>query len=155
MIIYKATNTITNKSYIGLTTRSLQERKCEHIRRKKDENTYFHQSIVKYGSEVFIWEVIDDTAASLGELQELEKYYIKYYNTLAPNGYNLNPGGAGGDCLTRRDYSYGNNPSARPVIGITSMKVYDSIIRASQENHLSTQSIYLAIKNKKPSYGHY
>lgn len=65
MIIYKVTNLITNKSYIGLSTRTLQERKLEHLRHLDSENTYFHRAIKKYGKENFSWEIIDDTASSV------------------------------------------------------------------------------------------
>lgn len=68
MIIYKATNILNGKSYIGLTTRDLNERKLEHLRHTYTENTYFHKAINKYGKENFIWEVIDDSAKTLEEL---------------------------------------------------------------------------------------
>ena len=55
MLIYKATNIINNKSYIGLTTRTLQERKLEHLRHTKTENTYFHRAINEYGKDNFLW----------------------------------------------------------------------------------------------------
>ena len=60
MLIYKATNIINNKSYIGLTTRTLQERKLEHLRHTKTENTYFHRAINEYGKDNFLWEIIDE-----------------------------------------------------------------------------------------------
>lgn len=50
-IIYRAINKINGKGYIGLTTRSLQERKDEHIKsaRIESDNYYFHKAIRKYG----------------------------------------------------------------------------------------------------------
>ena len=110
MLIYKATNIINNKSYIGLTTRTLQERKLEHLRHIKTENTYFHRAINEYGKDNFLWEIIDDTPSSIKELKEKESYYIQYFNTLAPNGYNITTGGELIKIENRRDYSYGNNP---------------------------------------------
>ena len=73
---------LNNKSYIGLTTRTLKERKLEHLRHLDIENTYFHKAIKKYGKDNFIWEVLNDTANTIEELQELEIKYIKELNTL-------------------------------------------------------------------------
>lgn len=150
MIIYKATNLITGKSYIGLTTRSLQERKLEHLRHLDTENTYFHRAIKKYGKENFSWEIIDSEASSLGDLREKETHYIQIYNTLSPNGYNITQGGENPSFENRRDYNYGNNPSAKPVINLTTLIVYDSIKRAAEENQVSPESIKKAIKNNTP-----
>lgn len=151
MLIYKATNIINNKSYIGLTTRTLQERKLEHLRHIKTENTYFHRAINEYGKDNFLWEIIDDTPSSIKELKEKESYYIQYFNTLAPNGYNITTGGELIKIENRRDYNYGNNPSAKRVINLTTLKVYDTMKRAAEENNISVESIRKSIKNKTPS----
>lgn len=150
MLIYKVTNKINNKSYIGLTTRTLEERKSEHLRHTYSENTYFHRAINKYGKENFLWEIIDDTSKSLKELKEKETYYIKYFNTLAPNGYNISAGGEYPKIEKRRDYSYGNNPSAKKIINLTTLKIYDTVKRAAEENQVSVESIRKSIKTNKP-----
>lgn len=76
MIIYKATNKINNKVYIGQTVRSLEVRMSEH---KRHNYTAFDKAINKYGLENFDVEVID-TAKDINELNEKEIYWIKYYN---------------------------------------------------------------------------
>lgn len=155
MLIYKATNIVNNKSYIGLTTRTLQERKLEHLRHIKTENTYFHRAINKYGKDNFLWEVIDDTSSSIKELKEKESYYIHHFNTLAPNGYNITTGGELNKVENRRDYNYGNNPSAKKVINLTTLKVYDTMKRAAEESNTSVESIRKSIKNKTPSKNYF
>ncbi len=147
MIIYKVTNKLNNKSYIGLTTRTLQERKLEHLRHLIDEDTYFHRAIKKYGAENFEWIIIDNSAQSNTELQYQEKYYIEKYNTLIPNGYNMTIGGELTNIKNRRDYSGGNNPAAKPVINLTTMKVYDCVLDASKDYKVSAESIRKSIKN--------
>ncbi len=58
MIIYKATNKINNKSYIGQTQHSLESRNSQHYRDYKDSNTSFHKALRKYGKENFEWKII-------------------------------------------------------------------------------------------------
>jgi len=92
MIIYKAQNKINEKIYIGQTKFNVQYRILEHLR--YDGNTYFNKALKKYGIEVFDISIID-TAETKEELDEKEKYWIKFYNCKAPNGYNLTDGGDG------------------------------------------------------------
>ena len=96
MLIYKATNIINNKSYIGLTTRTLQERKLEHLRHTKTENTYFHRAINEYGKDNFLWEIIDDTPSSIKELKDkysLPSAFNYYYQIIydEAEGYSIKP----------------------------------------------------------------
>lgn len=94
-IIYKATNTVNQKVYIGLTTKTLEKRKKEHqlaSKGKKECFFYFQHALSKYGFDSFQWEVID-TAESKYELIEKEKLWITYFGSYGENGYNLTPGG--------------------------------------------------------------
>lgn len=99
MIIYKVTNLIDGKIYIGKTEKTLEQRKSRHLYQvnNKQYNSIFHSAIRKYGQENFIWEIIDNCL-----FIELEKFYIKKFNSKAPNGYNLTDGGEG-----MCGYSYG------------------------------------------------
>jgi len=92
MIIYKATNLLNGKSYIGQTIGPLKYRIREHLHDSKKPKFYFHKAINVYGSENFKWEVID-TTDSREKLNQLEVFYIGYYDTFGKNGYNLTTGG--------------------------------------------------------------
>ena len=94
MIIYKVTNIIEGKNYIGQTINSMNERKKDHINKALNQNsqTEFHKSLRKYGTHCFVWIEID-SAQSIDELNKKEQFWIKFYNTIAPNGYNLMMGG--------------------------------------------------------------
>lgn len=81
MIIYKATNKINGKVYIGQTEKDLEWRKNKHKQDSKRIDTYFYRAINKYGWDNFEWEVIDNTAQNRKELNELEKYYIAQYQS--------------------------------------------------------------------------
>lgn len=90
MIIYKATNKETGKIYIGQTVRTLKKRRREH---ERNPSGYFGESVKKYGLKAFVFEVIDRTAKTIEELNELEIMYIEKFNCVRPNGYNLQTGG--------------------------------------------------------------
>ena len=91
--IYKYTNRINNKAYIGYTKRDAEERKKEHLQGAGSK--VIKDAIKKYGEDTFIFEVIEDGIIPIPEfLHEREKYWIAKFNTFH-NGYNLNKGGYG------------------------------------------------------------
>lgn len=93
MIIYKATNKINGKVYIGQSHKTLEERMRRHKNDSKRQNSYFYRAIRKYGWENFSWEVID-TATTSEELNEKEVYWIQYYQSFdnREKGYNSTSG---------------------------------------------------------------
>ena len=94
MIIYKITNIINNKVYIGLTTTSLKKRWRAHKNSINENNSkHLYRSMRKYGIENFKIEQIDETE-DFKILGEKERYYIKLYDSRNPEkGYNLTAGG--------------------------------------------------------------
>ena len=95
LIIYKITNNINKKVYIGLTTCSLEYRWRRHLTEGRNEKNekHLYKSMRKYGLENFSIEQIDSTD-DFKELGELERKYIKQYDSQNPNkGYNLTAGG--------------------------------------------------------------
>ena len=91
--IYKIINKKDNKIYIGQTIRDINTRWKEHL--KKGSNCrYLSAAIKKYGIDNFEFKLIcisfDD------KLDNIEIEYIKKYNSLVPNGYNLRNGGNNG-----------------------------------------------------------
>lgn len=96
MLIYKATNKINDKSYIGQTVFSLKERKGKHVNEtlNKKDNIYFHNAMRKYGFSSFTWKTLHANITNVEDLNKLEIFYIGYYNTFE-NGYNLTEGGGG------------------------------------------------------------
>jgi group I intron endonuclease len=91
-IIYKAQNTFTGETYIGATTKTLEDRIEDHIQKANKANgSYFQEAIATYGADSFIWQAID-TAETTNELAEKEKNYIIQYNS-QENGFNSNRGG--------------------------------------------------------------
>lgn len=97
-IIYKATNLITGEIYIGQTTKTLDERIDEHFKKLKQRDQLFYDALRNYGAENFNWTIID-FAYNQDELDDKEKFWIKYYHTYIRdencNGYNMTAGGRG------------------------------------------------------------
>lgn len=82
--IYKITNNINKKSYVGQSV---------HIERRWAEHKMPHacsaisSAIKKYGKENFDFMVLEE--CEIDQLDKREQYWIKYYNTITPNGYNI------------------------------------------------------------------
>src|ERR1700751_1241615 len=96
--IYKITNLINNKIYIGQTKKSIQQRFSSHLHDSKSNltNCYIHKAIRKYNKENFKIEVITEGDYNKEFLDELEKHYIHLYNSRNRNiGYNIAKGGSG------------------------------------------------------------
>lgn len=94
-IIYKLTCKINGKPYIGQTKFTLEKRFGKHITDafgKGNRQYAIHAALRKYGPENFVPTIIA-RCDTLEEANHREKYYIKIFKTLAPNGYNLKPGG--------------------------------------------------------------
>ena len=93
MIVYKVTNKINGKIYIGITKGALNKRWRSHVGSalKCNSNNHFHNAIRKYGEDNFIVEQID-SAHDYEELKEKEKYYISVFNSV-DRGYNSTYGG--------------------------------------------------------------
>lgn len=91
MIIYKITNRINGKIYIGQTIRPLSVRLKQHLARGE---SLVSKAIKKYGIDNFVIEQID-AANSISSLNEKEIYWIKYNDCISPNGYNISQGGFG------------------------------------------------------------
>jgi group I intron endonuclease len=97
--IYKATCTINNKSYIGQTVH-FNIRKEEHKRSSKKPGTsLFHKALKKHGFNSFVWEIIEKVSFGFSNknnqwwANQKEVYWIKYFKSLCPAGYNLCEGG--------------------------------------------------------------
>lgn len=90
--IYKVTNSINNKSYIG-QTKNLVERLNDHIYSEYHGALLLHRAIKKYGIENFVVTIIAQTNDKT-ELDDFEISWIQESNTLSPSGYNLAEGGS-------------------------------------------------------------
>lgn len=88
--IYKITNKINNKMYIGQTITTIKERMYKHYSNAKKATTGIDFAIGKYGKENFIVEEI--CSCPNEDLDDLEQFYIAKFDTYN-TGYNLTIGG--------------------------------------------------------------
>jgi group I intron endonuclease len=97
--IYKCTNKINGKTYIGFTNKKLEKRIIEHISSANTNSKYLlHKAIRKYGVDVFHWETILESLDKNYLLSEMENYFILESNSYFEEGYgyNMTFGGQGG-----------------------------------------------------------
>lgn len=114
--IYKITNSINGKLYVGKTSKTIEERFVLHIQQSRAARgkTYLNKAFRKYGHSSFIIEVVEEIA-DLAIIDDREIYWINELNSLVPNGYNLTKGGTGGDTSTSENYKNGilSRPSTK------------------------------------------
>ena len=104
--IYKCTNTINNKVYIGYTNKILKKRIAEHKCSAKNNSDYLlHKAIRKYGFDNFTWQVIFECFDRQHALNNAEPFFIKEFNCYYKDGlgYNMTFGGQGG--MTGKNHS--------------------------------------------------
>ena len=92
--IYKITNQVNGKVYIGQSVR-IKQRWSQHKAEAKENrrNTLLYNAMRKYGIENFTFEVIEE--CSQEQLNEREIYWISYYDSFnKEKGYNMTPGGS-------------------------------------------------------------
>lgn len=94
-IIYKATNQLNGKIYVGKTTLTLEQRRKKHQAVRNAPRQVFQAALVKYGFDAFHWEILENIPDS--ELDAAEMRWIAELNATDPaRGYNRSVGGDGG-----------------------------------------------------------
>ena len=145
--IYKVSNDVNDKLYIGQTV-NLEKRKLAHFYDNRTTNQIFKKAILKYGKEHFNFEIID-TATSKKEANEKEIYYIRYYNSIKPNGYNMTIGGEGAAI------SWNSVGVCCFDLNGNFIKEYPSAQSAANELHLTSGDILRTARGKNKRVGIY
>ncbi|MBA4155817.1 NUMOD1 domain-containing DNA-binding protein [Flavobacterium sp.] len=141
-IIYKVTNILNNECYVGATTKTLEERKIDHLQKsEKNVGSYFQEAIGTYGPEAFLWEQID-TASTIDELAQKEIQYINQYNSFE-EGYNSDKGGG----FKKTIYKYNLNGSLNST--------YESLTDAGKSVNVRKQDISRACWSINHTLGGY
>jgi hypothetical protein len=155
MIIYKITNNINGKIYIGLSKKSIKEKiayyRCTY--KAKSKNRHIFNAMKKHGFNNFKIEQID-SAHSFEELCEKEKYWIKYYDSIRC-GYNILQGGQfnSGDYLVTLSKSekkkYCENMSKSTQGKTSNNKKYSTFVGVRFLLHIKKWSAHLKVTGNK------
>lgn len=133
--IYKVTNNINKKIYIGQTIQDENIRWNHHIREALNgSDTKFHRALRKYGKDGFMWEVIEEVDND--KLNEREIYWISYYNSYK-QGYNST---TGGDLPPRNDIE---------IICLETNIVYSSCAEAGRQTNINKTHIAECVRGEK------
>ena len=154
--IYKITNDINNKVYIGQTIATIADRWHGHMSSALNEKRYksaLYNAMRKYGREKFhIREISSFTKATKGELIDTlnieEQKYIKYYQSLiTQNGYNLEKGGNNKRVPGRKVHKYD--------LELNYICSYESCEEAGRQNNIDGCTIYSCCKHDYYTAGGY
>lgn len=148
MLIYKVTNDVNNKLYIGQTTKTLEERIKNHRNSfVSGVDNHLYRAMRKYGWDKFHFITIRE-ADTQEELDALEEYYIEKYDTIH-NGYNMARGGSinimYSDIIKERHDTKMRTPEVRK-------KISDSMKKYYQVNGMSEEHRHRLSENKKAFY---
>ena len=171
--IYKITNKITNKIYIGQSVSHILNHKryrpygyegrfrchiSEAFSTKKNQSHFLNNSIRKHGKENFKVEIIENCECIDSDTKEI--YYISKFNSLYPNGYNLKNGGmtfSHTDMSKQRvsngvrKYYYEKKLKRFENVSIETLD-YDKYIRPLRR-HKIQYGWYVYINSKKADFG--
>jgi len=142
MYIYKTTNLLNGKIYIGLSTQSVEE-STSYIGSGKR----FLEAVQHHGKENFIKEILQ-YCTSIETLRRAEIYWIKRFNSTDRSiGYNLSPGGDLCSTETRKAiYKYSIEGEL--------LKSFDSIEWAI--NEINDKNLYRKkVRENRPIQGHW
>lgn len=114
--IYKITNNINGKVYIGFTGGKPEKRWANHCKHGKGLIT---KSIKKHGKENFKFEVILQ-GWDREHILDMEVYFISHYNSYRGHGYNCT---TGGENINFNSVSQGLFPKGRVVTEETRRKI--------------------------------
>lgn len=176
MLIYKITNTINSKVYIGQTTKTFEQRKKSYINEYKWSKNprVIIQAMRKYGFNNFKFEIIEDNIQSQEELDNKERYYIMevYHSLVEEKGYNIECGGNGkgkhtpttrkkiGDAQRGElNHMFGKtgslNKTSKKVLELTTGNIYGSACEAARELKLGFSHVCSVARGERGSTGGY
>lgn len=172
MKVYKIENKENGKVYIGQTTVAIEKRWSQHKSKglRKTSTYPLYLDIGHYGADAFTISIIDETATTKQELNDLEISYIKQYNSLYPNGYNIASGPATtGTKAWNRGLKMpdevkqklsiahmGQIPSnRRSILCLNNKRIYASLKDAADHLNLKVSKISLVLNGHRRHTGGY
>lgn len=158
-IVYKLTNVVNNKIYIGGTSDKLDDRFHQHVVKSKAGSNYpLHRAIREYGEDAFTRVVLEE-CESLQQLNEREAYWIATLSASNSEiGYNNKVGGGIRLQSLESRRKIGNahrgkvSEKRMPLLQYSAqgdfIKEYPSLTDAAKENKLSNSCILRSLTKK-------
>lgn len=163
--IYKISNNVNNKVYIGQTYNKISKRWRAHkVAANNGDKRQLYCAMRKYGVINFSIEVIhvcysENTATLTKTLDELEVIYIEEYDSFK-NGYNLTTGGRNNICTCFKkesDYNIKNNKKSICMYDLYGKFIakYDSMTQCAKANGFTLSKIGEVCNKEKTNYLNY
>lgn len=176
--IYKITNTVNGKCYIGETKEKNPLKRWQNHKysiRTGKGCPALRNAFKTYGEESFTFEIIRECSDE--HRIAIEEYYIEQYDSLVPNGYNVSAGGQQGGTFAGHKHSEetklkqaivtsnlfhntniydkfkANRPNIKKIVSSYNfnghlIKTYNSIVEAAKELNITDCSIHKCLTNK-------
>lgn len=142
--IYKIENLINHKIYIGQSI-EIEKRWLKHLSAKDD--FIIHKALRKYGKDAFSFQILEE--CDIMELDEKENYWINFYNSIIPNGYNMIPGGSNGAGFAK------GKKILQYTLNGEFVKEYSSANQASLETGIDHTSICACCRGESQRSGNF
>lgn len=145
MYIYKTTNILNDKIYIGLS-----EKNPEESSKYMGSGDSIKKAIQKYGTSSFIKEILEDGIEDRGKLAEAEIKWIAHFRSNDRNiGYNLSPGGdLNSEKLKKKIYQYDRRGNL--------VEIHNTIDDAKKSIESKNSDLYkVSIRENKPIKGYW
>ncbi len=160
MLIYKISNKIDNKSYIGQTTKSFDGRYPNEQWWKTTHNEYLLEAVKEFGLVNFGVEFLAENIESQEELDRLEVLYIKEFDTMYPNGYNGRLGGGNGKYSEQAKDNVAISWNKGKIFKLKNQQTgqiveFININRFCRENNACSGSIRMVLKGKRDMCGYW
>ena len=140
-LVYKHTNKLNHKSYIGITCVSVEGR-WGHNGNHYKRQLKFYNAIQKYGWDNFEHIILEENL-TLTDANLKEQYYIQYYDSIN-NGYNVATGGIGSVPMNKKS-----------VLCVETNIIYNSIKEAARMTGIDDTSISRACRGLAATAGNY
>jgi predicted GIY-YIG superfamily endonuclease len=162
--IYKITNKINNKVYIG-SSKNIKKRKWEHFHQlKKDyhHSEHLQKAYNKYGFENFTFEIVENCLNSCRKEREI--YYIAKFDSANRDfGYNINDVDENGfKCseetklkISKAHTSKTKNIKMYQVINEKLIGIFDSCAEIYRQYNIHTAITSEILRKKRKSYKGY
>lgn len=156
--IYKITNKLNNKVYIGQTKNNPSERWKQHIRTSK--NSVFNgkskiiRALRKYPIDIFLFEILEEIETE--QLDEREEYWIEFYKSYTEIGYNILKKSKGNNRklnITDEEIieKYLEISSVEECAEILSLN-YNTVRNVLRNSNIKIKRRKLVVKNKQSSH---